>query len=76
MDLVGNHQRACIMFAWVTQQAHVVMAQYQENKFQNHKSLSGTFIRFLTRNMADQSAMGLKGKADGIKGDVKSFRRI
>ena len=51
------------------------MAQYCENKFRNHKSFSGTFIRFLTRNMADQSAMGLKSKAEGIEGEVKKLQK-
>ena len=50
--LAGNNQSACIRFAWVTLQAHVVMADYKDNKFRNHKSISGTFIHFLTRNMA------------------------
>jgi hypothetical protein len=74
-DYVNNHQGACIRFAWVTLQAHVVMAQYRENKFRNHKSISGTFIRFLTRNMADQSAMGLKSKVEGIEGEVKNLQK-
>jgi hypothetical protein len=30
-DYVNNHQGACIRFAWVTLQAHVVMEQYWEN---------------------------------------------
>ena len=72
-DYVNNHQGACIRFAWVTLQAHVVMAQYRENKFRNHKSISGTLNRLLTRNMADQSAMGLKSKVEGIKGEVKKL---
>jgi hypothetical protein len=51
------------------------MAQYCENKFRNHKSISGTFICFLTRNMADQSAMGLKSKVKGIEGEVKKLQK-
>ena len=75
VDLVGNNQGACIRFAWVTLQAQVVMAEYRENKFRNHQSISGAFIRFLTRNMADQSAMGLKSKVEGIDGDVKKLQK-
>ena len=74
-DYVNNHQGACIRFAWVTLQAHVVMAQYRENKFRNHKSISGTLNRLLTRNMADQSAMGLKSKVEGIEGEVKKLQK-
>ena len=50
------------------------MAEYQDKKFRNHKSISGTFIRFLTRNMADQSALGLKGKVDSMDSDVKKLQ--
>ena len=74
-DYVNNHQGTCIRFAWVTLQAHVAMAQYHENKFRNHKSINGKFIRFLTRNMADQSAMGLKSKVEGIEGEVKKLQK-
>ena len=51
------------------------MAEYWDNKFQNHKSISGTFIWFLTRTMADQSAMGLKSKVEGIESDVKKLQK-
>jgi len=73
VDLVGNHQSACIRFAWVTLQSHVVMASFREDKFRNHKSIAGTFTRFLTRNMADQSALGLKSKVDGMDSDIKKL---
>ena len=51
------------------------MAQYRDNKFRNHKSISGTFICFLKRNMADQSAMGLKSKVEGFEGEAKKLQK-
>ena len=53
----------------------MVIAEYRNNKFRNHKSIIGTFIHFLTRNMADQLAMGLKSKVEGIDGDVKKLQK-
>jgi hypothetical protein len=49
------------------------MASFREDKFRNHKSIAGTFTRFLTRNMADQSALGLKSKVDSMDSDIKKL---
>jgi hypothetical protein len=37
------------------------MEGYLKDKFRLHQAINSTFIRFLTRHMADQMSAGLKG---------------
>jgi hypothetical protein len=72
---LANRPAAGIRFAWVTLQAHSVMAAYRESKFRNHQSIASTFIRFLTRNLADQSSLGLKSNVDKLETEVKKLTK-
>ncbi len=58
---------AGIRFAWVTLQALGSMEGYLRDKFRLHQAINSTFIRFLTRHMADQTLVGLKGSVDGFE---------
>ena len=49
------------------------MQGYLQAKFRRHQGINATFMRFLTRTMADQSAMGLKGDITKIEKLVKSL---
>ena len=53
--------------AWCTLQAHSVMSSYVAQKFRNHPSISGTFVRFLTRHMTDASPSGGEDLVKRIK---------
>ena len=72
---LANWPAAGIRFAWVTLQAHSVMTAYRESKFCNHQSIASTFIRFLTRNLADQSSLGLKSNVDKLETEVKKLTK-
>jgi hypothetical protein len=61
---------ATTRFAWVTLQALGTMEGYLWDKFCLHQAINSTFIRFLTRHMADQMSVGLKGTVDGFKKKV------
>ena len=51
------------------------MAAYRESKFCNHQSIASTFIRFLTRNLADQSSLGLKSNVDKLETEAKKLTK-
>jgi hypothetical protein len=53
--------------AWCTLQAHSVMSSYVVQKFRNHPSISGTFVRFLTRHMTDAAPSGCEDLVKRIK---------
>ena len=38
-----------------------------KDKFRLHQAINSTFIRFLTRHMADQTLAGLKGMVEGFE---------
>ncbi len=54
----SNNARA--RYAWVSLQALQCMQGYLQAKFRCHQGINATFMRFLTRTMADQSAMDQK----------------
>jgi hypothetical protein len=70
-----NHLAASIRYAWVTLQSLGAMDGYLRAKFRRHQAINSTFIRFLTRHMADQSAAGLKGVVDSLKSSVADIEK-
>jgi hypothetical protein len=64
---ISERGPAAARFAWVSLQAKHCMAGYLKEKFRHHQALNSTFVRFLTRHMADQSAIGLKTSVDHLK---------
>ena len=42
------------------------MEGYLKDKFRKHPGINSTYMRFLTRNLADQSAIGLKTKLESL----------
>jgi len=71
---ISNRSSAVVRYAWATLQAHAVMASYRDAKFRDHRSIAGTFIRFLTRNLVDQSAMGLGSTVSALQSEVKKLQ--
>ena len=71
---ITNRSSAVVRYGWATLQAHSVMASYSEAKFRDHRSIAGTFIRFLTRNLVDQSAMGLNSTVTSLQNEVKKLQ--
>jgi hypothetical protein len=64
--------------AWCTLQAHSVMTSYVVQKFRNHPSISGTFVRFLTRHMTDTAPAGcddLVRRIKKLEDDLHTVRR-
>jgi hypothetical protein len=57
---VMDHATAAACLAWVMLQAHTCMSRYLKNKFKHLMAINSTFICFLMRHMADQSAMGFE----------------
>ncbi len=57
-------------YAWVTLPALGTMDSYLREKFWRHQAINSTFIRFLTRHMADQTSVGLKTTVDNLKASV------
>jgi uncharacterized protein (DUF488 family) len=62
-----NPVLAATRFAWVTLQSLGAMESYLKDKFCLHQAINSTFIRFLTRHMADQTLAGLKGAVEGFE---------
>jgi hypothetical protein len=62
-----NPVLAATRFAWVTLQSLGAMEGYLKDKFRLHQAINSTFIRFLTRHMADQTSAGLKGTVEGFE---------
>jgi hypothetical protein len=62
-----NPVLAATRFAWVTLQSLGAMEGYLKDKFRLHQAINSTFIRFLTRHMADQTLAGLKGTVEGFE---------
>jgi hypothetical protein len=72
---ISNRPKAAVRYAWATLQAHAVMAAYRDAKFRDHAAIAGTFIRFLTRNLADQSSLGLGSVVEALEKEVKNLRK-
>ena len=60
-------------YAWVALQSLQCMDGYLQAKFRCHQGINATFMRFLTRTMADQMAVGLKGQIDKLEKQVKAL---
>ena len=63
---VGNKAVCATRYAWVTLQALGCMENYLRDKFRKHPGINSTYMRFLTRNLADQSSIGLKTKMEAL----------
>jgi hypothetical protein len=71
---ITERAAAAARFAWVTLQAQNCMSAYLKDKFRHHRALNSTFVRFLTRHMADQTALGLKKEVDKLKSEVADLK--
>lgn len=63
---VSNKAICATRYAWVTLQALGCMENYLREKFRKHPGINSTYMRFLTRNLADQSSIGLKTKLEAL----------
>jgi hypothetical protein len=45
-----------------------------KEKFRHHQALNSTFVCFLNRHMADQSAIGLESTIDQLKKDIGKLK--
>jgi hypothetical protein len=68
---ISNQLASTCRFGWVTLQAHGCMESYLKDHFRRHPGINSSFIRFLTRHMADQTAMGLKDVVSALTTRVK-----
>ncbi len=71
---LGNMGAVAARFAWVSLQAISCMNGYLKEKFCHHQAINSTFVRFLTRHMADQSALGLKSIVDALNSEVNAIK--
>jgi hypothetical protein len=67
---VSNRVSSATRYAWVTLQSLGCMEGYLRDKFKKHPGINSTYMRFLTRNLADQSAIGLKTKLETMSTKV------
>ncbi len=58
---------------WVTFQALDCLEAYLQDQFCHHPAINSTFMHFLMCAMADQLALGLKGKINGIAKRLSSL---
>ena len=70
---ISNPLATASRFCWVTLQAHGCMEAYLKDRFRRHPGINSSFIRFLTRHMADQTAMGLSGTVTALTTRVKKL---
>lgn len=70
-----NPLAAATLYAWVTLQSLGALEGYIRAKFRHHQAINSTFIRFLTRHMADQAGAGLKGIVDTLKTSVAELEK-
>jgi hypothetical protein len=61
-------------YAWVTLQSLNCMESYLKAQFRRHQGINATFMRFLTRTMADQTAAGSKASTDSLTKQVKKLQ--
>ena len=50
------------------------MDEYLKAKFKHHSAITGTFIRFITRQMAEASAGGLSAKITSLETTVRELK--
>ena len=67
---------AAARFAWVTLQAQNCMGAYLKDKFRNHCALNSRFVRFLTRHMSNQTALGLKTEVEKLMREVGDLKAV
>ncbi len=67
---VSNRVATAIRYGWATLQSLGCMNAYLRDKFRKHPGINTTYMRFLTRNLADQSSIGLKTKLEGLAAKV------
>jgi hypothetical protein len=71
---ITQRSTAAVRYAWVTLRAHTIMAAYRDVKFRDHPAIAGTFIRFLTRNLADQSSLSLNQTVKDLEKELKKLK--
>ena len=70
----SNKVATASRFAWVTLLSLVKMDEYLKAKFKHHAAITGTFIRFITRQMAQASAAGLAAKITSLETSVRELK--
>ena len=70
----SNKVATASRFAWVTLLSLVKMDEYLKAKFKHHAAITGTFIRFITRQMAQASAAGLSAKITSLESSVRELK--
>ena len=70
----SNKVATASRFAWVTLLSLVKMDEYLKAKFKHHAAITGTFIRFITRQMAQASAAGLAAKITSLESSVRELK--
>jgi len=68
---ISNQLASTSRFGWVTLQAHGCMELYLKDQFCWHPGIKSSFIRFLTRHMADQTSLGVKEAVNALTTRVK-----
>jgi hypothetical protein len=61
-------------YAWVTLQLLNCIEGYLKAQFRCHQGINATFMQFLTRTMADQMAVSMKGTLDALVKRVKKLK--
>ena len=70
----SNMTATSARFAWVALLALVKMDEYLKAKFKHHSAITGTFICFITRQMAEASAGGLSAKITSLETTVRELK--
>ena len=75
---MSNPLATASRFCWVTLQAHGCMEAYLKDRFRRHPGINSSFIRFLTRHMADQMAYACKevGRSLGDKDHSGNVQQV
>ena len=71
---VSNRVACASRYARVTLHALGCMERYLKDKFRKHPRINSTYMRFLTRNLANQSAIGLKAKLEATTTKLASTK--
>jgi hypothetical protein len=71
---ISNQLASASRFGWVTLQAHGCMEGYLKDRLRRHPGINSSFIRFLTRHMADQMSLGLKEAVNALTTRVKKVK--
>jgi hypothetical protein len=71
---ISNQLVTAAHFGWVTLQAQGCMESYLREQFRRHPGINSLFICFLTRHMADQTSISLKGSVDTLNTRMKKLK--